>query len=305
MKTDTRTKIDHANLTEEQARDYLERLRWGDTPFCPHCGDLAVTRLQGKSTRPGVWKCKGPKCRKQFTVTVGTIFEDSHIPLRKWVMAFYLMCTSKKGVSSLQLQRMLGLKSYKSAWHMSQRVRYAMRKEPMATMLKGIVEVDETWVGPRLRGHGKGLKISNKTPVVALIQRGGAMRTKVVDRVTPENLKQAVNESVHRNTVLMTDERQAYKAIAKDYLGHESVMHSAGEYARGDAHCNTAESFFALLKRGIHGTFHHVSREHLFRYADEFAFRWNHRKSSDLQRTEAALLQAPGKRLTYQESRLG
>lgn len=290
------------SLTEEQARDYLESLRWPDGPFCPHCGDLEHVKLKGKATRPGVYKCKGPACRKQFTVTVGTIFERSHIPLSKWVAAFYLVCTSKKGISALQLQRMLGLASYKSAWHMAHRIRWAMRQEPLATMLGGTVEVDETWVGPRRRRpNGPNRWQDNKTPVVALIERGGNMRTQVYGKVTKDNLRQAIDSTVKKDAVLMTDENQAYKNITGDYAGHETVNHSADEYVRGNAHVNTAESFFALLKRGIHGTFHHCGKQHLHRYADEFAYRWNYRKVSDAERTEAALRQAPGKRLMYRK----
>ena len=288
-----------AKLTEDHAREYLERLRWPNGAVCVHCGQNGAAKLNGKATRPGVHKCKEPKCRKQFTVTVGTIFERSHIPLKTWVMAFCLICASKKGISALQLQRMLGLGSYQSAWHMAHRIRHAMQNEPLHGMLTGTVEVDETWVGPRLRGQGKGLKIANKTPVVALVQRDGPMRTRVMDRVTKANLRSAVNDVVHKTAHLMTDERSAYKIIARDYAGHASVCHTDGEYSRDGVSVNSAESFFALLKRGIHGSFHHVSRQHLQRYCDEFAFRWNYRKVSDGQRTESALRLAPGTRLTY------
>lgn len=313
-------------LDNNSAREYLEKLRWGGEPFCPHCGSLSVTKLQGKSTRPGVHKCKDKNCRKQFTVTVGTIFEDSHIELRHWVMAFSLICSSKKGISALQLQRMLGLGSYKSAWHMAHRIRWAMQNEPMQTILKGTIEMDETYVGgkpPRVprkkhdlkpgenpplprRFGGPGEKLTTgrgtkKTPVAALIERGGKMRTKVIDRVTGANLRQAVSEAVDvRESGLMSDEFRTYGSVGRMFHKfHEVVNHSKGEYSRGDAHVNSCESFFALLKRGVHGTFHHVGKQHLQRYADEFAFRWNHRKISDAERTEAALMMAPGCRLQY------
>lgn len=289
--------IDYTDLSEDQARAYLENLRWPDGPACPHCESKKAVRLNGQATRAGLLRCKD--CRKQFSVMIGTIFERSHIPLRKWVRAFHLMCCSKKGISALQLQRMLGLKSYKSAWHMAHRIRYAMRSEPLATMLKGTVEADETWIGPRLRGKGKGLKIENKTAVMALIERGGKMRTKVIGRVTKKNLKAALDEAVDSSATLMTDQLQQYRKIAKRFCGHETVDHGKGEYSRGNVHVNSAESFFALLKRGIHGSFHHVGRQHLHRYADEFAFRWNYRKVDDGARTEAALRAAPGKRLLY------
>ncbi len=288
-------------LDEDGAREYLERLRWPNGPICPHCNSDKTAKLNGKATRPGVHKCKNRECRKQFTVTVNTIFHRSHIDLKTWVMAFCLICASKKGISALQLQRMLGLASYKSAWHMAHRIRHAMQNEPLRTILSGTVEADETWVGPRLRGHGKGLKIENKTAVMALVQRDGPMRTRFIGRITRANLKGALDDMVDKTSKLMTDELQMYRTLGPAFEGgHEAVNHSKGEYARGDAHCNTAESYFALLKRGIHGSFHHVSRQHLHRYCDEFAFRWNHRKTTDAARTEAALRLAPGCRLTYQ-----
>lgn len=295
------THLNFMSLSEDEARTYLESLHWPNGAVCAHCKSQNVCKLNGKATRPGVHKCRD--CRKQFTVTVGTIFEDSHIPLSKWVAAFYMMCCSKKGVSSLQLQRMLNLGSYKTAWFMTARIRWAMRQEPLRTMLKGVIEADETWVGPRLRGYGKGVSADNKTPVMALIERGGKMRTKVLDRVTKENLKAAFDEIVEPGSDLMTDQLQAYKKITGNFRSHQTVNHSSGEYARGDVHVNTAESFFSLLKRGLHGTFHHCDREHLFRYADEFAFRWNHRKKTDAERTVAALKAAPGKRLTYKSTK--
>ncbi len=294
-------------LTEEQARDYLERLRWGDKAHCVHCNSENVAKLNGTTARPGVYKCRD--CRKQGTVTVGTIFERSHIPLKTWVMAFCLICASKKGISALQLQRMLGLGSYQSAWHMAHRIRHAMRAEPLRGMLAGTIESDETYVGgkPRkrgafnmkIRGHG-----TKKTPVVALIQRDGPMRTRVVHRVNRKNLRQAIDEMVDKSqSRLMTDDLPAYRTIGREFAGgHKAVRHNMLEYSRGDAHVNTAESFFALLKRGIHGSFHHVSKQHLQRYCDEFSFRWNHRKITDGERTESAIRLAPGSRLVYKTS---
>ena len=291
-------------LTEEQAREYLESLRWPNGPRCVHCDSDNVAKLNGKATRPGVYKCRD--CRKQFTVTIGTIFERSHIPLVTWVMAFCLICSSKKGISALQLQRMLGLASYKSAWHMAHRIRHAMQNEPLNGLLSGTIEVDETFVGgkPRKRrsqAERKGKPWTKKVPVVALIERGGNMRTRVPERVNGETLRAAVDEYVDKTrSRLMTDDLKAYRTIGRTFAGgHQFVRHSHEEYARGEAHCNTAESYFALLKRGVHGAFHHVSKKHLPRYCDEFAFRWNHRKVSDAERTEAALKLAPGCRLQY------
>lgn len=265
-------------LDNQQAREYLEKLRWGGQPFCPHCGSLSVTKLQGKSTRPGVHKCKDSACRKQFTVTVGTIFEDSHIELRHWVMAFCLICASKKGISALQLQRMLGLGSYKSAHFMAHRIRFAMQNEPMKGLLTGVVESDETWIGGKVRGKGHAYT-QNKTAVQALVERGGKMRARAIGRVTPMNLRESLGELVDEAATLHTDEAKLYKVIGRRFKKHESVNHSRGEYSRDGVHCNSAESYFALLKRGVHGTFHHVGKQHLQRYCDEFAFRWNHRDS--------------------------
>ena len=196
---------------------------------------------------------------------------------------------------------MLDLKSYKSAWHLAHRIRWAMRHQPFSTLLlQGTVEVDETWVGPRRRkpNHSNDWQ-ANKTAVVALIERKGDMRTQVYCKVTKENLRSALTECVDKRAVLMTDELQAYKKITHDYKDHQTVNHTDKEYARGSAHVNTAESFFALLKRGIHGSFHHVSKHHLHRYCDEFSFRWNYRGVSDDERTMAALIATTGKRLTY------
>lgn len=290
-----------SKLTNETAREYLEKLRWDGQPFCPHCGSLNVAKLNGKATRPGVHKCKDKACRKQFTVTVGTIFEDSHIELRHWVMAFCLVCSSKKGISALQLQRMLGLGSYKSAWHMAHRIRYAMAQQPLKGLLSGTVESDETWIGGKVKAGRKGPMLENKTAVQALIRRDGPMRARAIGRVTVKNLRASFDELVSNDATLYTDQLQGYKPLARRFAKHESVNHSIGEYSRGDVHVNSAESFFALLKRGVHGTFHHVSKAHLQRYCDEFSFRWNHRETADAERTESALRLAPGCRLNYSQ----
>ena len=295
--------IDISKLTEDNARSLLEKIRWPNGPTCAHCGSGNVYRLQGNSTRPGLLKCRD--CRKQFSVQVGTIFERSHIPLNKWVIAFHLMCSSKKGISALQLKRNLNL-SYQSAWHMAHRIRHAMKNEPLKSMLGGVVEVDETYVGGKGRHKGTGRGTLTKTPVVALIARKGGMRAMAIERLTAEKLKGAIKGNVHKNSTIMTDEWHSYKGIGKEFDGgHETVKHSIKQYVRGrgkgkpKAHVNSAESWFALLKRGVHGTFHHVSKQHLNRYCDEFAFRWTHRKTTDGERTLAALSGAKGKRLSY------
>lgn len=292
-----------ARMTEDDARELIEGILWPKGPVCPHCGVVNnAVRLAGGATRAGLFKCRD--CREQFTVTVNTIMHRSKVPLAKWLMAFHLMCSSKKGVSALQLQRELGLGSYQTAWHMAHRVRYAMNACGFGKSLKGDVEADETYVGGKPRKgtktkahRGRGTK---KQALVVLVERNGRAKTRVVANVAGATLKREIRRGVHRSARILTDEWGGYNGIGLDFEGeHETVCHSRGEYARGDVHSNTAESFFALLKRGIVGAFHHVSKEHLWRYADEFEFRWNHRKVSDHERTLAAIGQSGGKQLPY------
>lgn len=296
---------DVSQLTEDEARETFERIRWPNGPVCPHCGSVEATKLDGKAHRVGLYRCKG--CAEQFTATVNTILEDSHLPIRTWLMAFAILCSAKKGVSALQLQRQLGLGSYRTAWHLCHRIRHAMSKEPLAGLLKGTVEVDETYVGGKPRPeHGKPKakrgRGTKKTPIVALVERGGRVRARKVDRVNAVTLKGAIRENVDRSSRIMTDEWNAYRGIGKEFDGgHQAVNHSQGEYVRGDAHVNTGESFFALLKRGVVGSFHSVSKQHLDRYCDEFSFRWNRREISDSERTMEAIKGAEGKRLSYRE----
>ena len=302
--------IDVGRLTEDEARAILEAIRWPNGPVCPHCGGQAATRIQAKSAkvRDGLFQCNA--CRKQFTVTLGTVMQGSHITLRQWVQAFYSICSHKKGVSALQLQRNLGLHSYQSAWFLAHRIRLAMKADPLASKLKGVVEVDETYVGGKPRKgkrdaagnlivnkKGRGTK---KIPVMALVERDGRIRTRVVEHVNADNLKTAIRETVSKKATIHTDELNLYKGIGTEFDGgHQTVNHSQGEYARGAVNTNTAESFFALLKRGVHGTFHHISKTHLPRYCDEFSFRWDQRKVNDGQRTVKAIRGAEGKRLVY------
>ncbi|MGO9118022.1 MAG: IS1595 family transposase [Desulfomonilaceae bacterium] len=290
-------------LTEDQARDFIETIRWPNGPICPHCGGTkigSVAHNQGKKIRAGLYTCLS--CIKQFTVTVDTVMQDSHIPLRQWLIAFHLMTSSKKGVSALQLQRNLGLGSYKSAWHLAHRIRHAMTEGTLCAPLKGIVEVDETYIGGKPRGGaepGKSGRGTKKTAVVALVERNGRVRSKPIERVTAKTLKGAIRANVHPKSRIMTDEFAAYGKIGTFFKSHEVVKHSEKEYSRGDVTTNTVESYFALLKRGVHGIFHHVSKEHLHRYCDEFSFRWNHRKIDDGERTIEAIIGTAGKRLSY------
>jgi transposase-like protein len=292
-----------AKMTEEEARARLEKIRWPNGATCVQCGSMDVIKVNnnasdGRKKRAGLYECKD--CRKQFTVTVNTIFEGSRIPIKTWLMAFSLMCASKKGISAHQLHRMLGI-TYKTAWHMCHRVRYAMTKAPLKDMLKGKVESDETYIGGKLSNRRNNQRFNIiKTPVIALVERGGNVVTKVAN-VTATNLRETLTSNIDKDTTLYTDELPAYKNVGKKFKAHETVCHSKLEFTRSDAHVNTAESFFSLLKRGLHGSFHHVSPEHLQRYCNEFSFRWNARKIDDATRTILALHQIEGKRLMYKE----
>jgi transposase-like protein len=304
---------------EDKAREFLEAIRWPDGPVCPHCGVIGEAyKLQGKSTRPGLWKCKG--CRKPFTVTVGTIFADSHIPLSKWLLAYHLLCASKKGMSAHQLHRMLKV-TYRSAWFMAHRIRYTMTQEPLSSKLTGVIEVDETYVGGKLRvgpyrareyNRARGRKpnypsvTSNKAAVVSVLQRGGKVQSRHVERVTAENLKPIVNQMIAEDAHVMTDSSTVLQG-ALTARRHDQVNHVAKEYVRyEDGICittNTIEGYFATLKRGINGVYHHVGRQHLHRYLSEFDFRYNSRKEKDGDRTLLALKSTGGKRLMLRDSR--
>jgi len=285
-------------LDEDAAREYLERLRWPNGAVCPHCGVIGAYKLQPKPNskkpvRKGVWKCRA--CRKQFTVTVGTIFEDSHIPLYQWLSAIQFLCASKKGISAHQLHRMLNI-TYKSAWFMAHRIRYAMEQPPLNKKLQGVIEADETYIGGKTRGK-RGRGAENKTPVFALVQRDGDVRSFKTKRVTSKNLKAIIRGNVTTDSAVMTDEFRAYKGLNKEFANHQTVSHGTGEYVRDNAHVNTAEGYFSLLKRGIIGTYHHISQQHLARYLAEFNFRYNSRKVEDGVRMVLAINNVKGKRL--------
>jgi transposase-like protein len=295
---------------EDKARAFIESQRWPEGPVCPRCGSTkvyALTPKEGskKPVRKGVYSCGG--CKKQFTVRIGTIFEDSHIPLNKWLAAFHLMSSSKKGISSLQLSRELGI-TLKSAWFLSHRIREAMTEK--GSLLGGIVEVDETYVGGKPRkgtGKHKRGRGTEKTPVMVLVERDGKARTERLERITSKELKGHVKACVESGAKIVTDDLASYKGLEKDFSGGHSVCnHSNGEYVNKDGeHTNTAESFFALLKRGHYGIFHSLSKQHLHRYANEFSFRWNNRKVTDGERMVEAIKGAEGKRLMYRETQGG
>jgi transposase-like protein len=289
---------------EDKARELFEKWRWPNgKPICPHCKFDEAYKLTSKpetknKIRKGVYCCAA--CRKTFTATVGTVMEDSHIPISKWLMAIFILCSSKKSISANQLHRMLKV-TYKTAWFMAHRIRFAMGGDK--TKLSGTVEVDETFVGGV--GDAK-TKFSRKIPVVALIERGGKMHTRVVSSVSQNNLGQCLNECVEKSAIVNTDDHDAYKPALKEYKRHDVVNHSRDEYYRKNpdgtiSTTNSAESFFSLLKRGVYGAWHHVSREHLPKYANEFAFRWSTSKMTDGARTACAIPLIDGKRLMYRQ----
>jgi transposase-like protein len=303
---------------ETKAREWVESQIWTNGKFCPHCGNAdegKIGALEGKAHRPGLWKCYA--CRAQFSCTVGTVFESSKIPLTKWVAALFLMTASKKGVSAHQVHRLIGV-SYKSTWFMMHRLREAMRTgglEPLGGAGK-IVEVDETYYGkpaefvasPNRRGlpYLKGNKRRNSRPVLALVERGGSVRTfhvAVADKATVAHI---VRENVHHESRLMTDESNLYKGSDQHFKSHETVKHSINEYVRGDVTTNTVESYFSVFKRGMRGVYQHCAEKHLHRYLAEFDFRYNNRSSlgtDDGERAEQLAKGIVGKRLTYRRPR--
>ena len=292
---------------EEAARKHFEALRWPAGTACPHCGVVGKSvELQGKSTRPGVWKCR--ECRKPFTATVGTVYERSHIPLHKWLLATHLLCASKKGISAHQLWRMLGFGSYKTAWFMAHRIREAMVEVAPAPLGGGggIVEVDETYIGLK-SGPESNIRrgLQHKRVVLTLVERGGKSRTFHVDRSNAASIVPVVRQHVKRDSALMTDEAWLYDKIGKEFASHERVKHISKEYARGRVNTNTVEGFFSIFKRGFKGIYQHCGEHHLHRYLTEFDFRYSNRAKlgcDDDARTLKALRGVAGKRLTYEKA---
>lgn len=292
----------------DAARAHLESVRWPRGPICPHCGAVdRITTLKGKSHRVGLYDCG--HCRDQFTVTVGTVFERSKVPLHKWLIAATLFASSKKGMSAHQLHRMLGV-TYKTAWFMAHRLREAM-KDDAGGMLGGggkTVEADETYWGnmqPKGSFGKRGKGGHHKMKVVALVEREGKARSFVISAVHGGTVRGILQQNIVRAATVHTDEASHYRSLGKYFAKHESVNHSAGEYARGNVTTNTVESFFAILKRGLIGTFHHVGEQHLHRYVAEFDFRYNLRSAlgvEDKERADYLLQGISGKRLTYRRT---
>ncbi len=303
-------------IHEGSAREFLEKLRWPNGPVCHHCGE---TQRRYATKREGRFRCGNPECRKDYSVTTGTVMERSHIALTKWLMAFYLMCSSKKGISAHQLYRSLGIGSYQSAWFMAHRIREAMRAGGLAAPMGGaggIVEADETYYGkvdepPTKTKHGTPYKKAKgkfgpagKRPIVSLVERGGRVRSFHVEGATKEKVAKIVRDNVAKESRLHTDESRLYTEVGAEFTAHETVRHSADEYVRGDVHTNSAEGYFGLFKKGMKGVYQHCGEKHLHRYLAEFDFRYNHRAKlgyGDIYRTFVSIRGVEGKRLTYRQ----
>jgi transposase-like protein len=289
---------------DNKAREALEGIRWPDGPYCPHCGNAEqekIAKAHVNASRPGLYYCAA--CNGQFTVTIGTVMEDSKIPLSKWLFAMHLIGASKKGMSALQLSRMLGI-TYKSAWFLCHRIREAMTPSASAGPVGGeskVVESDETFIGGKSKNRAYAKKEPKKHAVMTLVERDGESRSFHVANVKAKTLREKIVKTVSRKSHLMTDELASYEKIGKEFANHDTVNHSANEYARlgGFAHINTAECRFSLMKRAVFGTHHSISEAHLGRYLSEWDFKWNTRKMTDGERAATALKGIEGKRLTY------
>lgn len=303
--------LPEACANELKAVEFIELQRWSGHPACPRCGSEDVAQIKDSKTGERAshfrWTC--PACRKagekwQFSVRNGTVLEDSKIPLRHWCFAFWRASTSKKGVSALEIHRQTGL-SYKSSLFLLNRIRFAMADD-VADLGPGggDVEVDETYIGgkPRYKAKKGGPRPGAKAAVLAAVERGGKVRTKPVANVNSANVKEFIRETVHQSARIITDDSRVYHGIGAEFeRGHESLNHTRREYVRGDVHSNTVEGFFSLLKRGLNGIHHSVSKEHLSRYLDQFSFLYNNRELTDGERAVAAIRGAEGKKLFYKE----
>ncbi|HEX3103747.1 MAG TPA: IS1595 family transposase [Terriglobales bacterium] len=297
----------NAAVNEAQAVIFLEKQRWGNEPACPRCGSLEVYMMMGRDGQRNKdyrWRCRG--CSEMFTVRTATVFEETRLPLRVWVYALWKACSSKKGISALQLSREMEI-THKSALFILRRIRHGLG-ELNQPKLTGTVECDEVYIGPRrprykgISKHGRG---TLKTPVVGMVQRGGDVRFQMLERITADQLNKFIAENADLSCRIITDEFNLYNKVGRKFEGgHHVVKHSAGEYVKAgtDVHSNSIEGVFSLIRRGVMGTFHSVSKKHLPNYLNEFQFRWNTRKLDDGQRVSAAIKKIDGKRLQYRES---
>ncbi|MCH7831817.1 MAG: IS1595 family transposase [Proteobacteria bacterium] len=290
---------------EDAARKYLEKIRWPDGPVCAFCGQLSTVRpVRGKSMGPGWYYCTD--CQDKFTVRVGTIYERSHIPLHKWVMAMHLMAASKKGISAHQLHRMLGI-TYKSAWFMSHRIREAMRDDNPSPMggPGSAVQADETYYGQKKGATRRRGGSGHKHAIVSLITDGKA-RSFHVARANAKTVRQILVTNVRRETELHTDESRIYKQVGEEFADHKTVIHIRGQYVGPSGEStNKVENYFSIFKRGMRGVYQHCADKHLQRYINEFDFRYSTRDLEDADRADLAHKQAEGKRLTYRRTSLG
>lgn len=305
-KSEIISEIPLACCDETAAVEFFERQIWQGKPYCPHCESRKVYQMMdaktGQRNKRYLWRCHD--CKEQFTIRIGTVLEESRIPLRHWAYAFWRASTSKKGVSALEIKRQTQL-SYPSALFLLHRIRFAMTPEPgTSPKMTGTVECDETYIGGKPRagtGYHKRGRGTSKTPVLGIVQRDGNIHRRVVTDVSAATLKSAIRECVDAQARIVTDEHLAYRGLGKEFAGgHHTVNHGTREYVRGDIFTNTAESSFALIKRGLMGVYHAVSKKHLHRYLGEFDFRWNTRNMNDGDRTSLAIQSAMGKRLIMQ-----
>jgi transposase-like protein len=300
--------------TEEAAIKYFESIRWPRGRYCPHCGNADEKRIYSLTPnkkaeiRLGLYKCA--ECRETFTVRVGTVMEDSHVPLNKWLIGFYMMCASKTQVSALQLQRQLEIGSYNTALFLCHRIRFALMDLFPSSKLRGTIEADEAYIGGKRHGKGRAYK-GNKTPVVSLVERGGRVRSRVVDVVTGKAITRLLKENASQTACLNTDESPLYKAAGSGFAAHDLVNHSDEEYARFDrntgrlATTNTVEGFFGNSKRSIDGTHHHISRKHTELYFAELDHKYNTRRLTDGERTVIGIKGMEGKRLMLRTPKNG
>ncbi len=294
---------------EKAAYAFVEARIWPEGPVCPHCGGVdRIGKMGGKSTRIGAYKCY--QCRKPFTVKIGTIFEASHVPMRIWLQAMYLTAGSKKGISSNQLHRTLGV-TLKTGWFMAHRIREAMRSNDFFKLGQGggAVEVDEAYIGQKAGPVVRGRGYAHKMPILSLVDRdSGQVRSFTADKLTGDVIKPILRAHIAKEARLMTDEAKMYRTIGKEFAEHGSTMHSVGQYVRGDIHSNTVEGFFSIFKRGMRGVYQHCNETHLHRYLAEFDFRYSNRVAlgyNDADRADAMLQGIVGKRLTYKTANRG